>query len=259
MPPTVTNRELWLRTIRVEGDRLVAMPADLLDAPVPSVDGWTVERVVRHVGRVHRWVSGLLTAPPDADPDVVAAAAPSLPRGPACLPAYREALDDVIGHLEAADPDRDAASFVGPTQVRFWLRRQAHEVSVHRIDAADAVHAAGGAAPEPLEARAAVDGIAEWVEVFAATRHAQIGGTVDPLLVGHTFAFVPTDVDGPRSTLRFDHDAAISARDGTEADVVVTAPAEGLLLTLWRRRPIATVTVDGDQRLVAALLGSMRF
>jgi uncharacterized protein (TIGR03083 family) len=259
MASTVATRELWLRTIRAEGDRLAAMPADLLDAPVPSVDGWTVERVVRHVGKVHRWVSGLLTAPPDADPDVVAAAAPSLPRGPACLPAYREALDAVVGHLGAADPDREAASFVGPTQVRFWLRRQAHEVSVHRIDAADAVEAAGGPEPAPLGKTAAADGIAEWVEVFAATRHAQIGGAVDPLLVGHTFAFVPIDVDEARATLRFDHDAAARERDGADADVVVAASAHDLLLTLWRRRPIDTVTVDGDHRLVAALLDSMRF
>jgi uncharacterized protein (TIGR03083 family) len=259
MAPTTTNRELWLRTIRTEGDRLAAMPADLLDAPVPSLDGWTVERVVRHVGKVHRWVSGLLTAPPDADPDVVAAAAPSLPRGPECLAAYGQALDAVIGHLGAADPDRDAASFVGPTQVRFWLRRQAHEVSVHRSDASDAVHAAGRAEPDPLDPIASADGVAEWIEVFAATRHAQLGGTVDPALAGHTFAFVASDVDGPRPTLRFGPDSTSWARDGADADVVVSAPAGPLLLTLWRRRSIETVDIDGNRRLVAMLLDSMRF
>lgn len=288
MAPTVTNRELWLGTIRTEGDRLASMPPEALDAPVPSIPGWTVERVVRHVGKVHRWVNGLLTAPVDADPDAVAVAAPSLPRGPDCLPAYRDALDAVVAELEAADPGRATASFLGPTQVRFWIRRQAHEVSVHRVDAADAVHAAGGPPPEPLDPTAACDGVGEWAEVFVGTRHRQTGGTIDPVLAGHTIGLVATDV-APTVTgqwmLSFDSgDQAPSPRSngdgqtlaaGTDpwappgrqrtdpspatASVTLSASAGPLLLTLWRRRPIDTVEIAGDRSLAATLLDTMRF
>lgn len=273
MAPTATNRDLWLDTIRTEGDRLAAMPPEFLDAHVPALPDWTMERVVRHVGKVHRWVTGLLTAPVGADPDEVAAAAASLPRGPDCLPAYRETLDAVITELAAADPDRDTASFLGPTDVRFWIRRQAHEVSVHRVDAADAVHAAGGAPPAPLDPTAAADGVGEWVEVFAGTRHFQIGGTLDKTLAGRTIGLIATDADpsitgrwtlsfdsaeaGPSA--RYDGPSATSVAPAVPAHVTLSAPAEALLLTLWRRRPVDSVDVDGNRQLAATLLDTMRF
>lgn len=253
------GRDDWLATIGTEGDRLAGLPAESLDAPVPSLENWTVERVVRHVGRVHRWVSGLLAAPVDADPDAVAAAAPSLPRGPACLPAYREALDELVAGLTAADPDRPTASFVGPTQVRFWLRRQAHEVTVHRVDATDAVAAAGGPDGDRPGAVVAADGVAEWVEVFAATRHATRGSSVDGPLVGRSVGFEATDVGPTRWQLDFATEGTTWSSGSAHPDVLLAAPAADLLLTVWRRRPLTTVAVHGDRALAAAVLDTMRF
>ncbi len=60
---------------------------------MPSVDGWTVERVVRHVGKVHQWVVNILAGGRYVDITEAAAAAPGLPKGADCLPAYRETLD----------------------------------------------------------------------------------------------------------------------------------------------------------------------
>ena len=51
--------------LQTEGMRLAAMPADALGAPVPTVPGWTLEQVVRHTGKVHRWVAATLAAGPD--------------------------------------------------------------------------------------------------------------------------------------------------------------------------------------------------
>ncbi|AQA22439.1 mycothiol maleylpyruvate isomerase N-terminal domain protein [Rhodococcus sp. MTM3W5.2] len=132
-----------LETLRTEGLRLAAMPAAALDAHVPTVPGWTLERVVRHTGRVHRWVRTTLAAGPGAE--LHGAGQPeSLPRGPDCLPAYRESLEQLLAEISAHDFDRGAPTFAGPGTVGFWARRQAHEVAVHRVDAADALHAAGG-------------------------------------------------------------------------------------------------------------------
>ncbi len=270
--------ELHLATIRAEGERLAAMPADALDAPVPHLENWTLERVVRHVGRVHRWATGLLAAPADADPDAVAAAAPALPKGPDSLPAYHEALDRLLDTLTTVDPERATASFLGSTRAAFWVRRQAHEVTVHRIDAADAVHAAGGPPPAPPAARAAADGVGEWVEVFAATRHAQLTGSVDPALRGHTIGFAVTDTDptdvrptaADHWTLTFTdtEPPTVTATSGRgsgssddlgSSDAVLTAPAGALLCTLWRRRPLAHVTVTGDEGLARVLYDTMVF
>ena len=269
-----TNRadvELWLSTIRTEGSRLASMPADQLGASIPSLADWTVERVVRHVGRVHRWVTNLLAAPADADPAEASKAAASLPRGPDCLAVYRDSLDEMVAALSGDDPERPVASFVGQSNVAFWLRRQTHEIAVHRIDAADAVHAAGGPTPDQLDRYAAADGVGEWIEVFAATRYAQKGGQVDPLLAGRTIGFVATDIEDEttnRWALHFEHsqptwearresDAHVSA--ARDADATITAPSEPLLLALWRRRPLDVTTISGDVDVAAKLIDTFRF
>jgi hypothetical protein len=48
--------------------------------------------------------------------------------------------------------------------VRFWFRRQAHEVTVHRVDA----ERAAGRAGAPIDAALAADGVDEWLG-FAST------------------------------------------------------------------------------------------
>lgn len=242
---------------------MAALDPELLAAPVPGLDDWTLERVVRHLGRVHRWVTGLLAAPADADPAAVAGAAPSLPRGQACLDAYGEALAEMLAAFDRADPDRPVASFAGPADVRFWARRQAHEVAVHRIDAQDAVHAAGGSSPDPLDPASSADGVAEWLEVFAANHRLSDGS---PLL-GRSFGFVATDptVD-PAPTgwlLRYHADgtgaSVVSGTgDSDGVDATLAGPAGTLLLALWRRRALGDVTVTGDSALAAALVDTIR-
>jgi uncharacterized protein (TIGR03083 family) len=253
-----------LDILRAEGARLAAMPADFLDAPVPSLPDWTVERVVRHTGKVHQWVAGLLAAPPDVDAAAVSAALPGIPRGPECLPVYRSALDGVVAALSAHDPDRPVASFVGVDDVRFWCRRQAHEVTVHRIDAADAVHAAGGPTPDPIEPAGARDGIDEWLHVFVATRHAQRFGTFDAALYGRIVAINAGDDAG--WTIRFAEDgtgcdisraASRSALD--VADARLAGAPEAVLLTCWRRRPLDTLDLRGDRGVAEVFHETLRF
>ncbi|MBS1848160.1 MAG: maleylpyruvate isomerase N-terminal domain-containing protein [Actinobacteria bacterium] len=239
--------------IRTEGGRLATMPADALDAVVPTLPDWTIERVVRHVGRVHRWVVGLLDAPTDADAAALAGAAPALGHGPACLTEYREALDELLARFEADDPDRPVATFIGPATVAFWMRRQAHETAVHRIDAADAFYAAGGPPPEPIDPVGAADGIGEWLEVFASAR---VGATTERIAVRAT----DTDTGTGTGTDGSNTAAAWSIPPGLTGDAAaeVTGSAQALLLTLWRRRPLDTVTVRGNIAVVTRLLDEVR-
>lgn len=260
--------------LRREGALLAAMPADRLDAVVPSIPDWDLERVVRHVGKVHRWVVGALAAGPDG----VAPAADGLPKGPDCLPAYAEALAALVEVLERTPPEETAWTFVGPSAASFWSRRQAHEVAVHRIDAADAVHAAGGPAPEPLAADGAADAIDEWADLFLAVRYAQRFGALPEDLHGRSLRLVTTDggPDGGSTVRRIELAAegvtvvggsadgstggsAGGTADTAAADVTVTGPAQDLLLGLWRRRPLDGLTVEGDGAVLERLLDVARF
>jgi uncharacterized protein (TIGR03083 family) len=247
-----------------EGLRLAAMPVDALDAPVPNLADWNVERVVRHVGKIHQWVTGLVAAAPDADVGAVAAATKGIPRGPDCLPAYRESLDEVLDALRSCDPDRPTATFVGPDTARFWCRRQAHEVAVHRIDAADACHAAGGDAHEPIDDVGALDGIDEWCTVFVATRRRQTSGATESPLRRCTVAVRAeggATLEARSWTLPFDETGLVpGVQPGNHSpDVTLRGPAPGVFLTCWRRRALATLDVSGDDELAETFIDTMRF
>jgi hypothetical protein len=254
--------ERHLEILRTEGSRLAALPAAALDAPVPTVEGWTLERVVRHVGKVHQWVAAVLAEGPGADVGAVAAGLPGMPKGPDCLPAYAEALQAVAAEIERHHPDDPAATFAGPGTVRFWARRQALEVAVHRI-------AAGGPEPERVDADAAADGIDEWARLFLATRFAQRGGTFPADLAGRTVHIHGTDDPAPPDGAEWLLTFGSGSDDGgpgvdvqathAKGDVALRGPAHDLFLTVWRRRPRSSIDAIGDTAVADRLLDVARF
>lgn len=250
-----------LEILRHEVDLLAAVDPGALGAPVPTLEDWDVERVVRHVGKVHEWVLGMLRLEPgqgmgDAPPVA------GLPKGPDCLPAYRAVADELLAHLEGEDPARTCINFAGVGDVAFWMRRQAQEVSVHRVDAQDAVHAAGGPAPDPLAADGAADGIDEWARFFVAVRWAQKGSLPDGL-AGRTVHIHGTDdpapADGAEWLLTFADDAVEVEATHAKGDVALRAPANDLLLAVWRRRPLSTIDLVGDTTFAEHLFDVARF
>ncbi len=249
-----------LELLRVEGERLAAVPSDALDAPVPTLPDWTVERVLRHAGKVHRWVAATVAAGPDAD---LASPLESLPHGPGCIPAYAEALESVVAELGRHDPSTPAVTFAGPGDVAFWARRQAHEVAVHRVDVADAIEAAGGAGPDPLEVDGAADAVDEWCRLFLASRWGQRSGAVPEDLAGRTVHVHGTDdpppPEGAEWLLHLGADGVEVAAEHAKGDVALRGRAEDLLLVLWRRRPLSTVDVFGDVAVAERLLDVARF
>ena len=184
-----------------------------------------------------------------------------IPRGADCLEAYAASADDLIAAFEARDPDDAIATFVGDDQVRWWLRRQAQETTVHRMDAHDAVAAAGGTAPDPIEAAVAADGIDEWARVFLSTRFAQRFGAFPADLAGRSIHLHGTDdpapPDGAEWIIRFAEDpeggVAVEA-EHAKGDAAVRGPAADLLLALWNRRPLDSVDIVGDRAVVTRLL-----
>ncbi|HEX7131869.1 MAG TPA: maleylpyruvate isomerase family mycothiol-dependent enzyme [Iamia sp.] len=230
-----------------EGAALAAIPASGLAADVRSCPEWTVERLVGHTGRVHRWATSFLAlggAMGEPDPG------PRPPPGEAILPWYREALDGLVTELDRHDPSEPVDTFAGPSDVAFWFRRQAHEIAVHRWDAEDAV-APGGATP--FDPALAADGIDEWLHLFVPRFLVDKGDGTPADLVGATLHVHCTDTEG-EWLLTLTAEGCAVERAHAKGDAALRGPAGDLLLAVWHRKPLAEIDVVGDADRAGAIL-----
>jgi hypothetical protein len=251
-----------LQIVGDEGARVASVDPQHLADPVPALDGWDVERTIRHLGKIHRWVTAALQLPPDAGMDAIGEV-PSLPKGPAAIEAYGAALAGLVDEFERRDPAAPVATFIGHGTVGWWLRRQAHELVIHRFDVEGAVHGAGGRPPAPIAVDAAADGIDEWARVFLGTRWSQRFGALPQDLVGRSVHVHGTDdpaaADGEEWLLRFGDDGVEVAATHAKGDVALRGPAAELELVLWRRRPLDGIDVIGDRAVAERLLEIAQF
>ncbi|GAB2659765.1 maleylpyruvate isomerase N-terminal domain-containing protein [Prescottella soli] len=242
-----------LSALREQGEMLAATPIVALSEPVPTVPGWTVEHVVRHTGKVHQWVLAALQASADTPlPKIVRVG--DMPRGPECVAAYRLAFDSLVETFTRLDPEHPVPTMVGPGTASWWLRRQTHEVSVHRIDVSDTLRAAGGPSVPELDPEVAADGVDEWAHVFLG-RLARDGRLPDSL-DGRTIHLHGTDTESAEWHLAFESGAVTVTREHRKADVALRGRAQDLLLTMWRRRPLARLEAVGDVAVARDLLES---
>jgi uncharacterized protein (TIGR03083 family) len=192
--------------------------------PVAGCPGWDLDKLVVHVGRIHRWVLAAIDAGGE-NPGKL----PPGPDDPAVLPDWLvEGADTLCDRLGALDPAATVWNFTGTTlTAAFWARRQALETAVHRWDGEAAV---GSAAP--IDAALAVDGIDEILNVFAPMR---LAGAA-PLVLDGSMHLHATDADG-EWTLAASEGALTVERGHAKGDVAVRGPASTLYLMLWRRVP----------------------
>ena len=123
--------------------RAAAMSVDV-DTPVPTCPGWTVQRLIQHVGRVFDMVIRVLrTADPQSPPTRV-----EPPPGDVFV-GFDDRLATLLDLLTATDPATPAWHIAptAPKTAAFWFRRMAHEVTVHRIDAQAAAGTDSGVDP----------------------------------------------------------------------------------------------------------------
>lgn len=131
--------------------------------------------------------------------------------------------------------------FPAPSPLAFWARRQAHETTVHRVDA----ESARGGTPTEIAPDFAADGIDELLRGFHGRRKSRVRSEEPRVLRVRA-----TDTDGAVWTVRLSQEPPAAERDGSgDADCELAGPAGQLYLALWNRAPFPSVT--GDASLAA--------
>jgi uncharacterized protein (TIGR03083 family) len=222
------------------------------DTAVPATPGWTIAKLVKHTGTLHRWAQAATTStefPNPADLDL------GLPDSREEYPVWlRAGALEFREALAARDPEAPCWSWGGDQHVRFWSRRMAHETAVHRWDAEGAT----GARAAPIDPEFAVDGIDERLEHLVPSMIHSVAGTGPLHGQGESVHLHCTDVPG-EWLLRFDVDGFTFSREHAKGDVAVRGPAAELLLFLVGRRELGGLEVFGDTGVLEAHDAIRRF
>jgi uncharacterized protein (TIGR03083 family) len=233
----VPDRDGFLAALARDAGAFADLVADAdLDVPVPACPGWTVRDLASHLGGIHRWAE-----------QIVASGAPGdEPRGPhereALHEWFVEGAAQLVARLTTTPADSPAWTFgPRPREVSFWVRRQAHETSMHLGDALRALGEEHSVGPG-----FAADGVDEVVRVFFPGRVRR--GRIPPLSRGIRIVLD----DDPRTF--------VLAGDGTDAaartDATLSGPSHAVLLALWGRAGLGGLGVEGDPDTVLEVLAA---
>lgn len=238
----------WADVVEREGAALGRAASMDPGAPVPAAPGWDTTELLRHVGLIHTRTSVILRTGTMERPSRRNGMLPE-PPATGILDWYQETLAELVTDLRnLGDPDRPVYAF-SPAHRRagFWPRRMAHETTVHRVDAQQAV----GLSVGPIEPTFAADGIDELLTVFVPT----LGAGRSPG-DGRSVHLHTTDATGDAGgewLIRFDRDDVVVEAVHAKGDAAVRGPAAELLLWLWGRRPLDGLEVIGDRTAAEAL------
>ncbi|GAA1928162.1 maleylpyruvate isomerase family mycothiol-dependent enzyme [Streptantibioticus ferralitis] len=197
--------------------------------------------LVGHQANVHRWadeyVRGGITHPrplPDAR------------LGDDELAAWFEGgLRRLVASLHAADDRLLAWEFLpGATNPRaFWARRQAHETTIHRVDA----ELAGGGLLSPIAPDLAMDGIDEILTGWHGRPRSLLRAEKPAVLLVQA-------AEGREWTMHLSAAAPRTVREATETwDCRISGSAQDVYRALWNRQSYTEngLKLEGDEQLMA--------
>lgn len=210
-----------------------------LDAPVPTCPDWTVRDLVAHQGMVHRWADRVLRGGPFTDgAEELAEAA----RVVDLLDWFDAGATALLQTLSTAPEDLEVPFFLkdAPAPRLGWCRRQAHETTIHAVDA---MAARLGRPPRIEEVwfgpTLALDGIDELLTGFLPRGKVRLRS--DEPYVLHV---APTGSDRDWSvTVSAEPPATTRAAPGEEPAVRIVGDPRAVYLGLWNR---GELDVSGD-------------
>jgi uncharacterized protein (TIGR03083 family) len=242
--PTLLSLEDHLGALVRSGAALgEAAAAAGLDTKVPTCPAWDVTELVVHQGMVHRWAAANLRGERDHDTAASQAEGKAAAR---LLDWYAHGLATLVDTLRATAEDAKAMVFLrdAPPPRRFWARRQAHETTIHSVDATSAAcrrwPTASDVEVDPL---LAADGIDELLMGFVTRGKGRLGAAEPCTLL------VRTSDTGHAWTLRIGDGPILTTPGGTERpQAVFSGTAVQLYLSLWNRAD--EITTNGRPDLV---------
>jgi uncharacterized protein (TIGR03083 family) len=242
--PTLLSLDDHLGAIVRSGAALgEAAAAAGLEAKVPTCPAWNVTKLVLHQGMVHRWAAANLRGERDHDTTASQAegkAAASL------LDWYSKGLAALVDTVRATAADARAMVFLrdAPPPRRFWARRQAHETTIHSVDAIAARCGRWPTASDvAIDPMLAADGIDELLMGFITRGKGRLH-TAEPYNL-----LVRTDDTGHAWTLRISDGPILTTQGAIERPgVVFSGTAVQLYLSLWNRAD--ELTTNGRSDLV---------
>lgn len=229
------DTDAFVGTLDREGGLLASAAEEAgVDAEVPTCPEWRVRDLLRHTGMVHRWATAFVAEgyteyhPDGGLPDL---------DGADLVAWFRDGHRSLVDALSAAPPDVECWHFLpAPSPLAFWARRQAHETTVHRMDA----EAARGGVAGEIAPDFAADGIDELLRGFHARRKSRVRSEEPRVLRVRA-----TDTDSAVWTVRLSQEPPAAERHDTrDADCELAGPAGQLYRALWNRGPFPRVTGD---------------
>jgi uncharacterized protein (TIGR03083 family) len=224
-----------------------------LEAPVPTCPGWTVRDLVVHLGMVHRWATDVVEGRGMGSGDEHAAAGRAATD---LLDWFDQGASALLQALSTAPQDLAVPFFLvdAPAPRLAWCRRQAHETTIHAVDA---MAARLGRAPSVDEVwfgdALALDGVDELLTGFLPRSKVRLRSEV-PYLIhvaphGTDREWTVRVGAEPPTTTR-------SAPDGAEpVRIRLGGSARETYLGLWNR---GELTADGDPAAVVEWRELMR-
>lgn len=214
-------------------------------ARVPTCPEWVERDLIRHQGGVHRWATSFVAeAGPEPGSATLEEVAGGWPGDEELADWFEAGYLALVSALETAPADLECWTFMpAPSALAFWSRRQAHETTIHRVDAE---LTAGRTAHQlsSITADFAADGVDELVAGFwprrSATARAEAPVTLGIHCTDENGAWVVTM--GP--------DGVQTTTGSGEATCSLRGAAMDLYLALWNRGRADALEVDGDRAVL---------
>ncbi len=221
-----------------------------LDAKTPTCPTWNLRKLIHHTGEVHRWATAVVAGKYTSLAKVPTDTRGPLPTDAKTIDWFRDGAVALIHELATADQSVKYDAFLAdpPTpRLLFWARRQAMEISIHRVDAESAVGRCTPCTPD-----VAADGIDEFLTGFITRGKGVVHR--DPL---KTIGVAPKDVP-ERWTVTISDGPIVTERKARKADCTVTGSASDIFMALWNRPALDESGVKGDSSLFTDLGANVR-